>query len=249
MRAGVTGPSVMPDPEGRQRVLDRVGERGRRGDGAALADALDPERVARATGCRGARLDERQLVGAAAPRSPSASPSGAGPRHRRRSPRSPPPMPWATPPWICPSTSIGLITRAAVVGHHVAQELDLAGLRIDLDHRHVDRARVGHRGHALVGGRLEVGLDDRRRLERRQAGAHDAREGHRAARAAPHEHAALRHLEICLGGLENPRGGWHDLPAHRGPGGRDRVARVGPCCGSRTSRYRTGSRRYRHRPP
>ena len=69
------------------------------------------------SGLRGRRvlevhaLDQRQVVGARAPRSPSACPTGAGPSRRRRCPRrAPPPTPWATPPWTWPSTIIGLMT-------------------------------------------------------------------------------------------------------------------------------------------
>ena len=37
----------MADPEPAQAIDDRIGHGGRRGDGAGLADALDPERVDR----------------------------------------------------------------------------------------------------------------------------------------------------------------------------------------------------------
>ena len=42
-------------------------------------------------------------------------------------------MPWATPPCTWPSTMFGLIIRPQSSRHHVPQDLDLAGVGIDLD--------------------------------------------------------------------------------------------------------------------
>ena len=44
-------------------------------------------------------------------------------------------MPWATPPWIWPSTIIGLMTRPQLVVDHVPEDAHLAGLWVHLDHR------------------------------------------------------------------------------------------------------------------
>ena len=42
-------------------------------------------------------------------------------------------MPWVTPPRIWPSTIGGVHRHAAVLDHHVALDLDEAGLDVDVD--------------------------------------------------------------------------------------------------------------------
>ena len=113
---------------------------------------------------------------------------------------------------------------AAVVGDDVAEQADAARLGVDLDHRHVNRAGVGHGGHALVGRDLEVRLDRRRALERRQAGLDDPREGHRPAGAPPHEDPAPLDREVSLRGLQETRGRAHEPPPHLAGGGVNGVA-------------------------
>jgi len=52
------------------------------------------------------------------------------------------PIPSASPPWICPSTIIGLIRTAAVVHRNEATNLDVVRLRVDVDDADVGAERI-----------------------------------------------------------------------------------------------------------
>ena len=111
------------DAERRQRVVDRVGDRGRRPDRAALADALLAERAYRATASPCGRCARP------APRSRRAA--GSRRASRRAAGRassygissySAVPMPCAVPPITWPSTIIGLTSVPPSSHDHVVED-------------------------------------------------------------------------------------------------------------------------------
>ncbi len=90
---------------------------------------------------------------------------------------SAPATPCATPPWIWPSTIIGLIRFPQAVHHRVAQDGDVGGLRVDLDDGGVHAVGEGR----PLGGVVVAAVQPRRLPAR-----------HRRARRRGLEQAELR---------------------------------------------------------
>ncbi len=123
---------------------------------------------------------------------------------------SAPPTPCATPPWIWPSTIIGLISRAAVVDDGVLEDRDLRGLGIGLDDHRVHPGGERRPLRAVEVAALEPGLVVLG--DRRLAGVADGELGRRLGRLV--EGVAQR-VRQHRDGAEVDRGGAVGRPLHR----------------------------------
>ena len=112
-------------------------------------------------------------------------------------------MPWATPPWICPSRISGIDHTAAIVDHQILLDVDLHRLGIDLHDHGVNTAGGGASFGAEIVGRLQprfgAGLDGAPR--RIGLGSQFAKRNGEP-RHVLHAHLAVRELEFIFGRLK-----------------------------------------------
>src|SRR5437773_4433741 len=196
----------VPDPEGLERVHDRVRDRGRRGDRPGLARALDAERVDRARRHRAVGHVARERVGL---------------RHRVVHHRAGEQLTVVRVDAVLPERLADALGDAAVDhavdDHRVDDPADIVHGDV-LQNRHGARLRV-HLDHGHVGAEREREVDrivERRRLE---AGLHAlgdvVREVGHQRHLAPrlllvgrplHRPRAALEDEVLLSGLEEVRG-------------------------------------------
>src|SRR5581483_5510799 len=196
------------------RVLDRRGDRGGHGDGAALSGALEALRVG-----VGRRVDVEQLrrrgdLAGADDRvvEEARRPQGAvRVVHRGLVERVAEPVREAAEQLALEGQRVDRLAR--VVNDDVAENLDLAGLPVDGDHRGVASAGEGERtggverladGEALLGDDVGDGAAGRGR--------------------APDRHAAVLEHDVVRVGLEDLGGAIEQHAPHRGRGLRGGVA-------------------------